>query len=92
VKGNVVRIRLHNNILNIVLVRRDDTPLKRALIQHRYSENHALTLLSEDVISSILYDEPVGGSDNAVIRFEKTKISTFLDFIGVERKPDRNYR
>jgi hypothetical protein len=63
---------LHSYILNVVLVRRDDTPLK---------DIHALAHLSKDVISSFSYFETEGGSDNPVLKFEKTLISTFLDFI-----------
>jgi hypothetical protein len=49
--------------LGTVLERDETTPLKRALIRHGYTDIHALTLLSEDVISSLKYDEPKGVFD-----------------------------
>jgi hypothetical protein len=46
-----------DHVLDIVLARGDDTPLKRALIQNGYTDIHALTLLSSDVIDTLTYNE-----------------------------------
>jgi hypothetical protein len=69
------------HILGTVLERDDTTPLKRALIQHGYTDIHALTLLSEDVISSLTYDESKGDFEIPILKFENALISTFLDSI-----------
>jgi hypothetical protein len=68
-------------VLGTVLERDETTPLKRALIRHGYTDIHALTLLSDDVISSLTHDEPEGDFDIPILKFEKAFISTFLDCI-----------
>jgi hypothetical protein len=70
-----------DHVLDIVLARGDDTPLKQALIQNGYTDNHALTLLSIDVIDTLTYNESETTTDVQVLRFEKALISAFLDFI-----------
>jgi hypothetical protein len=74
-----------DHVLDKVLARGDTTSLKKSLTQHGCIDIHALMLLSDDVISSLNYDDPEGEGHIPLLRFEKALISTFLDFI-VHRK------
>jgi hypothetical protein len=64
-----------DHVLDLVLVRGDDTPLKQALTQNGYTDIHALTLLSSDVIDTLTYNESETTVDVPVLRFEKALTS-----------------
>jgi hypothetical protein len=71
-----------DHILDVVLEKDDNTPLKQALLQQGYIDIHALAVLTNDVIDSVTFDNPDEEEfEVPILKFEKALISTFLDFI-----------
>jgi hypothetical protein len=71
-----------DHILDVVLERDDNTPLKQALLQQGYNDIHALAVLTNDVVDSVTFDNPDEEEfELPILKFEKALISTFLDLI-----------
>ena len=70
-----------NHVLDVVLVRKDDSPLKKALVSEGISDMFSLVTVDFDAIDTLTYDKSDAEKNVPLTRGDKGLLKTFLRFL-----------